>query len=62
MRTVVKILFRKIYGAFLVNIGHILHNLFLFLLNNFISKYRWGRLSKIEDLRDFHVNSCSSSF
>ena len=49
-------------GAFLVNFGHISHEVPLFIFLFWTSKYRLGRLSKMEDLCDFQINLFPSYF
>ena len=49
-------------GAFLLNFGHISHNVCLFFHWFWTGKYRLERLSKMEDLCHFQINSFSSSF
>ena len=45
-------------GAFLVNFRHTSHYVLLFLILTL--KYRFGRLSKMKGLCDFHINYFSS--
>ena len=49
-------------GAFLINFGHIYHNVFLRFFSDFGQKYHLGRLGKMKDLCDFCINSFSSTF